>query len=132
MLIELWERLRGYDKWTEADAAIVSFESVRKKLGVRALKRGSSSFSSDLLSWTDDRGKRHFGAFINQDISPLYQMLEGETIRICYDPANPDRYYNRKYFVHWVATIAKAIAALAIGGGFIAWRIWTIIAHHGR
>lgn len=132
MLIELWERLRGYNKWAEADATIVSYETVRKKLGAKAAKSVSGRFSTDLLSWKDAQGEKHYGAFVNQDTSPLYQMLEGEKIKILYNPANPDRYYHRGYFLHMFAIFAKAIAGLAIFGGLFGWRVWSIIVHHGR
>jgi hypothetical protein len=132
MLIELWERLRGYDKWVEAQARVLSYEALRRKVGAPMPKRDFGSVSGDLLTWKDGHGDRHFGTFINHDTSPLYQLLEGEKIRILYNPANPERYYHRQYFLHWVALIVKGIAIFVVCGGFIVWRIWTIIAHHGR
>jgi hypothetical protein len=132
MLIELWERLRGYDKWIEAEAKIVSYETLRRRLPAPQPKPISGSVSGDLLTWKDQHGARHYGTFINHETSPLYQLLEGEKTRILYNPANPDRYYHRQYFLHWVALIVKGVAILVVCGGFIVWRIWTIIAHHGR
>jgi hypothetical protein len=132
MLIEIWERLRGYNKWAEAEATIVSYETVRRRLGAKAAKSISGRFSTDLLSWKDAEGQRHYGAFVNQDTSSLYQMLDGEQFQILYNPANPDRYYHRGYFLHLFGIFAKAIAGLAIWLGMVGWVVWTIIAHHGR
>lgn len=132
MLIELWERLRGYDKWVETEARIVSYETLRRRLPAPQPKPISGRVSGDLITWKDGHGARHYGTFINLDTSPLYQLLEGEKTRIRYNPANPDRYYHRQYFLHWVALIEKGIAILVVCGGFIGWQVWTIIAHHGR
>lgn len=60
MLIELWERLHGYDKWIETQALIVSGERVRRKF-VLPSERSGSQFSSDLLTWTDQEGQRQYG-----------------------------------------------------------------------
>lgn len=131
MLIELWERLRGYHEWVETEANIESFQTVRKRLGRSDRIPRTRNVSSDLLVWRDQHGRRHYGPFVNLDTSPLYQLLEGETIRIRYDPANPDRYYNRAYFLAWVTFATKATAAVALAGGFIVWRIWMIVTRRG-
>ena len=130
MLIEIWERLRGYDKWIEAEAVIVSGKKIRREFGLPAL-RSDSRFSSDLLMWVDREGEKRFGPFVNQDTSPLYQLLEGETVLVRYDPSKPDRFYNRAHFLSWVAMLTKAALALIVCGGFIAWRIWMIVIRHG-
>jgi hypothetical protein len=131
MLIELWERLRGCDKWVEADARVVSFETLRENLAEPIPSPRANQFSSDLLVWKDRRGEFHYGPFVNHEGSRLFQTLEGGAVPIRYDPARPDRYYNREYFVSWVANISKAIAAVTIGGGFIVWRVWMIVKHRG-
>jgi hypothetical protein len=131
MLIELWERLRGYDRWPEAQATVVSGERLRRKYGLPG-PRKNTQFSSDLLMWTDQKGKEWYGPFVNQDTSPLFQLLDGELISIRYNPSNPGRFYNREHFQSWMVMIAKAALAIILGGGFIAWRIWEIVAHRGR
>jgi hypothetical protein len=131
MLIELWERLRGYDKWIETEARIDSADAIKKALGKRYRNLGSGRFSADLLVWKDQYARAHYGAFVNHDTSPLYQMLEGETLIIRYDPARPGRYYCRALWLSWTAFIAKAVLAVAAGGGFIVWRIWSIIKGRG-
>jgi hypothetical protein len=131
MLIEIWEHLRGYDKWVETRATVVSSETLRKRLGKRIPNPRTDQFSSDLLLWKDQRDEFHCGPFVNHEGSHLFQTLEGETVSIRYDPAKPDRFYTREYFVSWAANIAKAFAAAAVGGGFIVWRVWTIVRHRG-
>lgn len=131
MLIELWERLRGYDKWADTEARVVSFDTYRRLFGAGAKTRPTSRMSSDLLTWKDGKGARRYSGFINFDTSPLYQLLDGNKITIRYDPAKPDRYYNREYFLSWLGFWAKRIAAGVIGGGFIVWRVWMIVKHRG-
>jgi hypothetical protein len=127
MLIEIWERLRGYDKWIPADAFVYSATEIRKKLGKRYQISPESQFSGELLVWLDDYEEVHVGTFVTHETSPLYQLLEGETIPIRYHPAKPDRYYCRSHFLSWLALIAKATLGVTVFGGFIVWRIWSIL-----
>jgi hypothetical protein len=74
-------------------------------------------------------GEPHFAPFVNEETSPLYQLLEGETIAIRFDPQRPDRFYNREHFLSWFKLVAKAALGIAVGGGFFAWRIWHIVKY---
>jgi hypothetical protein len=65
------------------------------------------------------------------ETSPFFQMLAGETLSIRYDPSNPDRYYNRAYFLTRTFFWTKVAGGLAIFGAFIAWRVWMIITRRG-
>lgn len=131
MLIEIWERLRGYDKWIPVEARVYSTSEIRKKLGKRYHASPSSQFSGELLVWQDQRGETRFGTFLTHETSPLYQLVEGEPIAIRYNPAKPGRYYCRPHFTACCGLIAKWIFMGTIGLGFIAWRIWMIFKHRG-
>ena len=131
MLIEIWERLRGYDKWVPAEAYVCSVTEIRKKLGKRYQIPADIQFSGQLLLWFDDYELPSFGTFVTHETSPLYQLLEGESIVILYNPAKPDQYYCRPHFLSWGATITKAVLGVAIFGGFLVWRIWMILKHRG-
>jgi hypothetical protein len=131
MLIEIWERLRGYDKWIPAEARVYSASEIRKKLGKRYQISPSSQFSGELLVWRDQRGEPQFGPFVTHETSPLYQLLEGEAIAIRYNPAKPNCYYCRPHFLAWLALITKAVLIGTICLGFIVWRIWTIFKYRG-
>jgi len=131
MLIEIWERLRGYDKWVQTEARIDSAEAIRKALGKRFRNAGTGRVSADLLVWKDQRGKTHYGALVRHDTSPLYQLLENETIAIRYNPKRPDRYYCRALWLSWAAFIAKTTLITAAAVGFIVWRVWMIVARRG-
>jgi hypothetical protein len=131
MLIEIWERLRGYDKWIETEAYVYSAAEIRKKLGKRCQVSPSSQFSGELLVWMDDYEQARVSTFVTHETSPLYQLLEGESISIRYNPLKPDHYYCRLHFLSWLALITKAVLAFAVFGGFIAWRVWMIFKHKG-
>jgi hypothetical protein len=130
MWIEVWERLRGYDRWSVTEAAIVSSQTIRRKFGLPEPQRSQSRFSADLLTWKDCLGEPHFAPFLHEETSPLYQLLEGETIRIRFHPSRPDRFYNREHFLSWIKLIVKGALGIALGGGLIVWRIWHILKYH--
>jgi hypothetical protein len=109
---------------------IVSGERVRRMFGLPTA-RSDSQFSSDLLTWTDQQDQRQYGPFVNQETSPLFQLLEGQTISIRYDPLRPNCFYNRAHARAWALMLTKATLAVVLGGGFIAWRIWMIVTRRG-
>jgi hypothetical protein len=127
MFIEIWERLRGYDKWIETQATVESAAEIRRALGKRYQESPESRVSGRLLIWKDQYCRTQCGGFVAHDISPLYQLLDGETISIRYNPTHPDRYYCRANWLSWAAFILKTILVVAAAGGFIIWRIWTIL-----
>jgi hypothetical protein len=96
MLIELWERLRGYDKWVETDATIESSDVERTDYVDRAGNVSHTWASGDEVVWTDAHGKRESAKFKVDDESPLYQLVGGETVKIRYNPSKPEQYYFRE------------------------------------
>ena len=129
MLIEFWERLRGYDKWPETEATIISGQKVRRALRLRDPKL--NRVSADMLVWKDQYARKQYGAFVTYDTSALYQLLEGESILIRYDPSRPNRYYNRSLFVGWLIHLTKAAIAISVFLAALVWRIWMIVTRRG-
>lgn len=62
MLIELWERLRGYDKWVQVEARI---ESTR--VWKQETRYGTVDYSDDVMLWTDPTGMNHRAPFTTQE-----------------------------------------------------------------
>jgi hypothetical protein len=93
MLIEIWETLRGYHKWTETQATLESAD-VRKE-PVSASSSLVITTAADTLAWTDQTGQRHTAAFTLPDDSPLFKLAAGEAVTIRYNPVNPERFYLR-------------------------------------
>ncbi len=103
MLIEIWEHLRGYDKWVEAEATIESAQLIDRL--TRRPKPPWWRWLSyvDLLvnpwqancaiAWTDAGGARYLGSYAVCEKDPLFQKYEGQRVSIRYNPANPEQYY---------------------------------------
>jgi hypothetical protein len=123
MLIEIWERLRGYDKWVQTEAKIESSDVEKTAHSDRYGNVSYTWASGDLLAWTDRQGQKQYAEFTVPDDSPLYQLVGGETVTIRYDPARPDRFYFRELLrtrVHTVVQrILAAVAFLVVLAGFL-------------
>jgi hypothetical protein len=92
MLIELWERYRGYNHWVPTEATIESSQMEDHEYTYR----GQTSHvyeSGDTLVWIDRQGNRRTGDCEVPDDSSLYQFVGGEKVAIRYNPENPDEYY---------------------------------------
>lgn len=124
MLIEIWERLRGYDKWIETEAKV---ESSKVK---KTATYGNSWASEDELAWTDRSGKTQRARFNVPDGSPLFQLIGGETVMIQYDPTEPDRYYFRELFQTRARTAFKRTLRGLYDFCFIAFLFWEWVRHH--
>jgi len=86
MLIEIWERLRGYDKWIETQAAVDSATAIRKMLGERFQESPESRSSGRLLYWKDQYSRIQCGAFVTHDISPFINCLTAKQSRFATTP----------------------------------------------
>jgi hypothetical protein len=86
MLIEIWEKLRAYDKWVETEATVAS--SVPTPAGVLTGGKASKNRSATQwnavvrIVWKDVAGETHSEQFEVGEDSPLYQLCEGDTLQI--------------------------------------------------
>jgi hypothetical protein len=130
MLIEIWERLRGYDKWIKAEATVES--SRVEHIQVRT---GGYEQSDKVLLWTDGTGERHRAYLEVTAGSPLNNLLLDPGIEIRYDPADPDQYYLRELLKYRVmkATISACFGAvIAAAFVFLIVRIWISLNAKGH
>ena len=118
MLIEIWERLRGYDKWVETQAKIESSDPT-----IYQSRGHDYSHSDDVIVWTDTAGDKHRAPFTVQVDSPLFQLVQDSKISIRYNPVDPEEFYFRELLqtrvrrvVSTTAVAALTIAALAFFG----------------
>ena len=93
MLIEIWERLRGYHQWTETQAIIESANVTKEPVGERGTVFITTS--ADTLTWNDLTGQKHSAQFTLPDDSPLFKLKAGDTATVRYNPVHPDRFYLR-------------------------------------
>lgn len=96
MLIQLWERLRGYDKWTLAVATVQSAELSR--VGEVGGDKSNAPValgweSACKIRWQDQDQVEHTAVFEAFEESPLYQLCEGDTVNIRINPVKPSEYY---------------------------------------
>lgn len=119
MLIEIWERLRGYDKWIQKEATVESSEPTNYQLHGRDL-----SYSEDVIVWTDSAGEKHRAAISVQAHSPLFQLVQGSMVGIRYNPADPEEYYLREVIqtrVRKVLSTALVTALMIAALAFFGW-----------
>lgn len=125
MFIEIWEKLRGYDKWTPVNAKILSsklddVQVVAVPDGYGRVQTGDEWRSTCGIAWTDSNGKEHKAEFKVSENSPLFQMYDGQTLPIRYNPANPDRFYERGVARAKLMILMWAIVPAALGIVFLA------------
>jgi hypothetical protein len=125
MLIELWERLRGYDKWIETEAKIESSKVEETPVTDRyGHVSGYTYDSCDMLVWADQQGESQRDFFTVPDDSPLYQFVDGETITIRYNPTSPDQYYLRELLRTRIRTGVKSVVVALLVIGFLVVTVW--------
>jgi hypothetical protein len=124
MLIEIWERLRGYDKWIQTEATVASSTVEETKQTVHGQPAPSTWASGDELVWTDRLGQRQSAEFTVPDDSPLYQLIGGEKVTIRYNPAQPERFYYRELLRTRVHTAVKTAFGVFLFAGAVAWLFW--------
>ena len=97
MLAKLWEHLHGYDRWVPAEATIESSELAKIEVGPAAGKGAKQPLtewrSFCTISWVDPDGRKHTARFEVGESSPLFQLYDGQTVGIRYNPGAPDEFY---------------------------------------
>lgn len=109
MIIEFWERLRGYDKWVETHATIASASTEEKVRSERSWGTTYSYSAGDVLIWNDANGRQQRAFFSVPAGSSLYKLLGGDSIAIRYNPAQPDQFYLRELLQTRMNTLAKRV-----------------------
>lgn len=125
MLIEIWERLRGYDKWIQTEATITASDLTEEEVRTVHSEVGGDEAMTEWrstcnIAWTDMFRTPHSAAYIVSEGSPLFELFEGQTVTIRYNPAYPAQYYLRAELRSKVAsTIKWTVIPTLIG--FLAW-----------
>ena len=119
-LIEIWKRPRGYNKWIETEATILSSKLAKSaiipsnsdkfdKLLSKSLWRMLQWHSTCTILWTDISEIPHMASYSVGENSVLFQLYEGETIPIRYNPIYPEEYYLRDLLVNRIASRTKGV-----------------------
>ena len=118
MLIELWEKFRGYEKWTETEAAVIS--SVPKPSGIlEGGKTGKNPSATQWnaairIGWKDVAGESYSEQFEVGEDSPLYQLCEGNTLSVRVNPRRPTEFYVRGLIESNVLRVWKGALTIAM------------------
>jgi len=132
MLIELWERLRGYDKWVETEAKVES-SSERRQLVDHFLPPFKSTdieyerVVGDVITWVDNRGEHQYATFDVTVEGKLYQLEEGDVVTIRYDPTQPDRFYYRDLLRYKINAAVWSTGSAVIAAAILVAIIWVIV-----
>ncbi|HEY6488159.1 MAG: DUF3592 domain-containing protein [Terracidiphilus sp.] len=94
MLIELWERLRGYHKWVRTNAVVCRSGAERIEHSGRYGPYYTTE-AGDVIEWTDPTGEKQYADFNAPESSKLFQLVAGDTVEIRFNPAKPDEFYYR-------------------------------------
>lgn len=121
MWLQVWEKVRGYDKWIEAEATVQTPAPRRSPDWEDVDERG---WLGDILVWTDGGGNRQSADFIVPDDCTLYQKVSGDTLVIRYDPRNPGRFYLRQLHLIRIRTTVKRILIAASILGLVVMALW--------
>jgi hypothetical protein len=119
MLIELWERLRGYDKWIETEAEVKSAELSKITFpgskDPRKKQENAIAWNSECrFVWQDPTSEQHAGSFVADEESSLYQLSEGEKFSIRINPRNPEDFYIRGLLESDVMSAWKAVLGFTL------------------
>ena len=123
MFIEAWERLRGLDKWVETEASVRSSELTQVQVG-RTGRYGDGDpiyewQSFEELAWRDETGAEQKERLSAHDGSPLFQLYDGKSVKIRYNPAKPYEFYIREEFLFNLRRRVIRGSAVVVGCGVI-------------
>ncbi|MGA9071363.1 MAG: DUF3592 domain-containing protein [Terracidiphilus sp.] len=117
MLIEIWERLRGYDKWIQNEATIKSSETEEAVIGHSRYEDEPiyAWQENQELQWKDLSGAERSQSITVGENSPIFKLYEGKSVTIRYNPDSPGNFYVRDELrrkVNFTAKIVLGIGAL--------------------
>ena len=122
MLIEIWERLRGYDKWVQTNAVVC--RSGTEQVLHEGRRPYFTTEAGDVIEWTDPTGEKQYAEFNAPEGSKLFQLTTGDAVEIRYNPAKPDDFYYRDLLQLRVRQAAGATFAVLLVLSFYGLVIW--------
>lgn len=98
MLIDWWERIRGFSEWSETRAVILSLRTwTPPRLRVRRVPPRGSLLKLLTVEYATIDGHIHQKTICILDYCPTISVLEpGDDFPISYSPGNPERIYIRE------------------------------------
>jgi len=117
MMIEFWEHISGYDKWTPIVATVQS--SVLASAGF-------GDVSKCKIVWEDQHCMHYTAEFKAFEESPLYQLCDGDTVEMRFNPKSPTEFYIRGLLESdlvyaWKSGVYGVMIILVVLIVFVAW-----------
>jgi hypothetical protein len=123
MLMEIWERLRGYASWTRTQAQIEFLKEEHLYHDEGGKELHYSHLAGNRLVWTDSNGIRHHTILEPYGDPAKCPFTDGETVDLRYNPADPEQFYSRKLSEmkvrRFFATTFTVITVAAISIGYV-------------
>lgn len=126
MLIQVWEHLRGYRNWTPTNATVISSTLSGIEFGENVAKHPVAWQSVCKIVWQDQDRVPHKAEFKVFEESPLYQLCDGDSVDIRFNPTKPDQFYlpgpiQSRLWKAWKVNIFAVLIILFLIGIAVAW-----------
>ena len=113
----------GHRSWIPAEATVVESRVRAVDLAGKpvANSKAPTAFSDAVIrfTWLDQAGILHTRATIAPEDSPFFQLIEGDSFSISFNPQNPDEFeiagLARDQAISSIKRIAIAVVIVAIG-----------------
>jgi hypothetical protein len=137
MLIERWERIRGYDKWPQTEATIQSSSLAGVEVGhTRSGTPIKTWQNSCVLVWRGAQGEEQLDDFSVYASSPLFQLYENQKVTIHCNPANSGKYFfpelQRTRAIRAVKTVLGVIFIMAVLSFYFGLRLYGLFGRSHR
>lgn len=127
MLTEIWEKICGCDAWVEVQARVVESHVKEVDLfGSEKLKLETGGAYSDSvirIAWSDQAGSSQSAEIRAPEDSPLFQLIEGDSLTIKINPQKPDEFYVRGLGQDQAVSVLKraVFGVVVIAVGILVW-----------
>jgi hypothetical protein len=95
MILEIWERLRGFDKWPQVEATIQS-SAVEKATRLRKGSRVDEWKTVYEIAWTDPAGLLQRKQMALPGMSRDLNLIDGVGISVRYKPTDYSKFFIRE------------------------------------
>lgn len=115
-------------RWVKTEARVI--ESQVRDLDLLGEPSASTSKAKAVysdaivnISWTDQQGLTHQGQFVAPEESPLFQLIEGDSVPIGYNSSMPNEFSIRGLARDQAASAVKKVV-FAVVVGAVAILVW--------
>jgi hypothetical protein len=97
LVIEFWDKFRGFNTWVKAEARVIESRVQAVDLAgnrtVNSAKRAAYSDAVIRFTWMDTGETTHSGEIRAPEDSSFFQLIEGDALPIKFNPRIPNEFY---------------------------------------